>query len=410
MGPIAKSTIRTSLMLGLRLVVQAGTLLLVARMLGASTFGVFAGLSALAVLLGALSTFGTHWVLLGEASKDPGRQEEVFRYALPLTLSVGCVVLLIYVLIATLLFRAVDAPLVVLLTIGVAEAILQPLVLLLSTEQMALGRVARSQLLMNIPMVFRLLAAIAVFLLQPINPLVWFGYGYFAASLIALIGMLVPTFGTLPALSTWRWPRPAELKNVSNHAVLALTAGGPTELDKALAVRLLSSTDSGLYSAASRIVASITLPVVALVLSALPRVFRENLEQIDRTKRLTRLILASVFSYGLILALALYLFAPYVSWLFGGEYAGMEYVLYWLCLALPGVGMRIACGSILMAVGKPWLRASCEIFGLASLVVASVLLTYYLGAIGMPLAFAISEWAMACFGGGLIFMVLKRSS
>ena len=41
-GPIARGTIRTTFVLGLRLLVQAGTLLIVARMLGPDQFGAFA--------------------------------------------------------------------------------------------------------------------------------------------------------------------------------------------------------------------------------------------------------------------------------------------------------------------------------------------------------------------------------
>ena len=63
-GAIARSTIRTSFVLGLRLVVQAGTLLLVARMLGPEQYGAFAAIAALAVLMGTFATFGTHFVLL----------------------------------------------------------------------------------------------------------------------------------------------------------------------------------------------------------------------------------------------------------------------------------------------------------------------------------------------------------
>lgn len=45
-GPIARATIRTSFVLGLRLLVQAGTLLLVARMLGPADYGAFAAIAA----------------------------------------------------------------------------------------------------------------------------------------------------------------------------------------------------------------------------------------------------------------------------------------------------------------------------------------------------------------------------
>ncbi|QJX02113.1 oligosaccharide flippase family protein [Alcanivorax sp. IO_7] len=63
-GPIALGTIRTSLVLGLRLIIQAGTLLLVTRILGPEKFGAFAGVVALAVLLGTLSTFGANIIFL----------------------------------------------------------------------------------------------------------------------------------------------------------------------------------------------------------------------------------------------------------------------------------------------------------------------------------------------------------
>lgn len=82
-GPIARATIQTSFVLGLRLLVQAGTLLLVARMLEPFEFGAFAGIVALAVLLGTFSTFGTHLVLLGEMSKDPYQREHILSYASP---------------------------------------------------------------------------------------------------------------------------------------------------------------------------------------------------------------------------------------------------------------------------------------------------------------------------------------
>src|SRR5690348_9623034 len=98
-GPIAQGTLRTSLVFGLRLVVQAGTLLLVARALGPDSFGAFAGVAALAVMLGTLATFGTHLLLLGEVSREPSRRTEILRHAVPLTLLCGGILLAVYLLI-----------------------------------------------------------------------------------------------------------------------------------------------------------------------------------------------------------------------------------------------------------------------------------------------------------------------
>ena len=101
MGPIAKSTIQTSFVLGLRLLIQAGTLLLVARMLGPNEFGIFAGVAALAVLIGTFSTFGTHLVLLGEMSKDPHQREHILSYAVPTTLIGGSLLFVLYLCIVS---------------------------------------------------------------------------------------------------------------------------------------------------------------------------------------------------------------------------------------------------------------------------------------------------------------------
>jgi O-antigen/teichoic acid export membrane protein len=48
----------------------------------------------------------------------------------------------------------------------------------------------------------------------------------------------------------------------------------PAELDKSLALRLLSSEASGIYSADSRVVGALALPATAIILSALPRMFQ----------------------------------------------------------------------------------------------------------------------------------------
>ena len=135
-GPIARATIQTSFVLGLRLLVQAGTLLLVARMLGPVEFGAFAGIAALAVLLGTFSTFGTHLVLLGEMSKDPHQREHILSYAVPTTLIGGCLLFVLYLGICELIFADILLPLSILVCIGITEIILLPLYVLPTMESL----------------------------------------------------------------------------------------------------------------------------------------------------------------------------------------------------------------------------------------------------------------------------------
>ena len=401
-GPIARGTIRTTFVLGLRLMVQAGTLLLVARMLGPDQFGAFAGVAALAVMLGTLATFGTHLVLLGEVSREPARRKQVLSYAIPTTLACGGVLLIVYLLVCTLALRESGVALPVLLAIGITEMWLQPLFLLPASEHLALGRIARSQLLQALPLALRLAAAASVFLLRPADPLAAYGYGYLIASLLALAFAMLTMSAPWPTPSRWRLPRAAELRETAGYAALAITATSPAELDKTLAAKLLPLGAAGVYAAGARAIGATTLPVVAMMLSALPRLFREGQRQPKRTVHLLRWIFGATVGYGVVLAIVLWSITPVFGWVFGAKYHGIDHTIHWLCLAVPGMALRIAAGSVLMALGKPWMRVGYEVAGLGALVIASAILTTRLGTTGMPLALACSEWLMAALGWALI--------
>ena len=397
-GPIARATLRTSAVLGVRLFVQAGTLLLVARMLGPHDFGAFAGVAALAVMLGTLSTFGTHIVLLAEVSRDPQRRAGVLPFALSTTLICGSLLFALYLLLATTLLGAAGIGTSVLVALGLAELILQPLLNLPGAEHQGHGRIATSQLLITLPLALRLLAAATVWLLHPVDPLRDYAWGYLGASALALAVATLSLRHPWPALRDWRLPRLAELRHAAGYAVLNLTATGPAELDKTLALKLLPLAAAGVYAAGARVIGALTLPVIAMMLAALPRLFREG--QVDRTRsnRLLRWVFAAALGYSLLLAAALWIAAPLFDLLFGPGYKGLGDTIRWLTLAVPGMALRITAGSALMALGKPWMLVGFELGGLVVLTAAAFVLAPRLALSGLPLALACSEWSMAILG------------
>lgn len=406
-GPIARATIRTSFVLGLRLVVQAGTLLLVARMLGPADYGAFAAIAALAVLMGTFATFGTHLVLLAEISKNPGQRQPVLAYAVPTTLISGSVLFLLYLAAGQFWLANASVPLQVMACIGLAETLLLPLYLLPATEELALEKTARSQLLVIFPLALRMAVAGIVMLLAPAQPLALFAWLYLATALLALVCMKVYKHDAWLRHKHWKLPNRAQLKHSVGYATLSLTAAGPSELDKMLAVKLLPLGVSGLYAAASRVIGAATLPVTALLLSALPRLFRQAGEHSAQSQRLNRWIYLSVLIYGMALAGLLWFAAPAVQWLFGSQYHGMGDMLRWLCLAVPGLVLRMTVANELMTSNKPWLRTVFEVLGIATLAIAAFVLYPQFGAKGMALALAASEWTMA--GAGLILILsLKK--
>jgi O-antigen/teichoic acid export membrane protein len=181
-------------------------------------------------------------------------------------------------------------------------------------------------------------------------------------------------------------------------AALNITAAGPAELDKTLAVKLLPLDAAGLYSVGARIIGAVALPVSAMTASALPRLFREGRSQPQRTRTLLRWMFASALAYSAALGGALWLAAPVFAWIFGSKYHGIEQVIRWLCLAIPGMALRRVAGNALMSLNRPWARFTFEASGLAILTIASIVATAHAGTIGLPIALSVSEWVMAGLG------------
>lgn len=407
-GPIARGTIKTSAVFAVRLLIQAATLLIVARMLGTTHFATFVAAASLALVLGSLSGFGTHILLLAEQSQNARMHSVVLPFAQSVTLISGILLLILYMLMAHLLPKGHSIDLGALGAIGLTELILQPMLRLHSAVSQGRGRIATSQLVMTLPLALRLIAAAALWITIAPHPFRDYAYGYLAASVIAV---LIVRFGNrLPRTHAAgiRLPTLSELRNAGGYAVMNLTSTSPAELDKILATQLLPLGVAGVYAAGARIIGAFTLPVIAMMLSAMPRLFREGPRLGSDSSRLLRWIFLSAITYSLVLALLLWEAAPFIEHLFGMHYQDLTTILRWLTLAIPGMGLRIAAGNTLITLGKPWMRSAVEIGGVAILILGSIALTRFLGSIGMTLALSISEWGMAVAAWLIVGLVLRR--
>ena len=66
-------------------------------------YGVFAGVAAMAVMLGTLSSFGMQIVLLADVSREPKCRDDILPFALTTTMICGSVLFASYLLLATML-------------------------------------------------------------------------------------------------------------------------------------------------------------------------------------------------------------------------------------------------------------------------------------------------------------------
>ena len=165
-GPIARSSIQTLVVYGLRLGVQLALLFLVARYLGPSQFGEFAALAALAVGLGTLSSFGLGFLVLGESAKLPARGQELLAQAVPATVLSATLLGPLYFWLCRSVLGS-DSSIAVLVLIGLSDLLLVPWLGLVSHRIHGLGQVARSQIIAVLPIGLRLLGIVTCVTLAP---------------------------------------------------------------------------------------------------------------------------------------------------------------------------------------------------------------------------------------------------
>jgi len=405
-GPIALGAIRTSSVLGLRLVLQAGTLLLLASTLGAEGFGLYAGLGALAVLLGTLANFGTHLTLLRDASRASPDVDVALRVALGTTAFCGPILLLIYIFLSLVLFPIPNDAYLVVLCLGCAEVVFQPFLMVAAMERHGRGLVARSQILLIHPLLLRLLLILAVAWCAPQNPLLWYAFGHLVAVILVLgiVVLRMPVAWRHP--SRWQVACRSHWGGLTGYALMNASANGVAELDKMLAARLLPFDAAGIYSAASRIVGSLVLPVMGMILSAMPRLFRDGLTS-GMYLQYWLFVVAGL--YGVLAAAVMALIAPWVESVLGEAYAGIGELIRMLVFAIPAICVRAAATNVLTTLERPWVRIGLELVGWLVIVVLALAFVQSRESTGLVFSIICSEWLLAVGSVVLINMISVSS-
>ncbi|MDT8439910.1 MAG: oligosaccharide flippase family protein [Wenzhouxiangellaceae bacterium] len=406
LGPIARNSISTMLVYVVRLGVQVALLLLVARYLGPEQYGQFAGIAALAFALGTLSSFGMGFLVLGESAKSPDAGAAVLARAVPATILAAALLGPLYLWLAVHVLDS-GAGLLIISLIGLSELLLVPILGLLAHRLHGLGMIARSQALALWPMVLRLTGLLLALTLLTDRSLQIYAWVHLvgSATALAVAWRLSRRHGQF--LRTLHHPELAEIRRGTRHAVMNFTAITPGELDKAIALRLLGAADTGLYALASRGMAVVTLPVIAMLLAALPRMIRELQGGEKNSGRLLRLVIGIAGFYGLAAAAVLYLFAPpALEWALAAEYAGIGNVVQKIALIAPFISVRIATGTVLFALDRPLSRSAIEGGAVVAMLALALFLVPRLGLAGLVWAVLISEAMMAIVGS----LILKKYS
>jgi O-antigen/teichoic acid export membrane protein len=403
-SPLASRTaVATGFQL-LRLVFQVAFLIALARALEPATYGVFVGAAGLASAAAGLSGLGTGMLMVKQVAVQRKLWSATWTHALRMFVSTGAVLSAGFVACAPSLLH-ISLPLSALACIGLSELICLPLVYLGGFAFQAFDRIAWSAALPCVMAACRLVGVTAFISLQTTRTLPAYLVYHATASLVAVALMLILVSTMLrPGRSSTGVPKGTTAE------ALRFCAGWFTnnaliEMDKSLAVRFGSPATAAAYALAYRLSSSLSTPTTSLVLSAQPRLFSMEGEQ---RRKLTMSIILTAAVCSSIACVAMILLAPALPWVFGPAYEQAGTFAGLLALLPLAFGLRFVLGSLLVAEGRPGLRATLEaVGGLIMIASASILIPRF-GAHGMAGMIMVSETSVAIAAAISLTLVRRR--
>lgn len=388
-GRLARNTALATFWQGVRIALQIAYLVLVARILGAEGYGVFSGSVALAASLSPLVGLGFGLILVKAVSRAPAAFPEHWGRAL-ITLAVTAPVLAAAMLLLAPYLLPVQGRWAVIVLIAAAELVAMPFVTTCSLIFQAheqLGRTIFNHVQLNVAR----LAVVAGLAIAGRGSLLEFAWGYFGATALAAV---VSFWQVCRAFGRPVW-RPGGIVSEAweglafSLSVVANSAHG--ELDKTLLLRLDTAAATGNYSLATRVVSAATTPLIAYVLAAVPRLFREGEQGVAAAAGLARQLLPPILLYGVLATAGIILCAPVLPWVFGTDFSAALPLVGWLAPLPLLVGTSQLGLNVLSSSGRQRTRVLIEGAGLVANVALNVALIPAWGAQGAVAAMLASQ-------------------
>lgn len=342
-SPLVRNTVYYGINFGFQIVTQFGFFVLISRALGPSGYGVFASVSAIALMISVFVGLGSDHLLIQRVAVHKDQFADYFGRAL---MMIG-LTLLPAIPIAFVILHFLNTGELSYLGMAcviAAECGFRKITFLASASYMAHDRAGRQFFIDNGSLILRL-AAVAVLTLTEgridINTwALWYAGASVLAAAVAY-AMVLRDFGR-PKLGLSGF----DYKLGFLFSLEFASVSGLRDLDKPVIVQVLGPEHAGLYTAAFRIIDAATAPVRAILYATYTRYFRHADKGAEHGIGFGIKVLPFISAIGVALAIFVYFVADYIPVIIGEEYrdaVGLIKLLafYPLLLGAAGIGADI---------------------------------------------------------------------
>lgn len=316
---------------GLRLVIQAAYFTVIARSLGASNYGAFVSVAALAGILFPFATMGSGFLLIKNVSRDQKLFSAYWGRGLITTAAFSSIFFVIVLLLSSFVLPpTIPRRLVWLVT--AADLFGLSIIGMCAQAFQAFDRLKWTATINVLLSSGRLAGALVLVTIHRHPSALQWGYIYFCSTAIVVAGAWLLVSMKLDSPSFGRRRAAAENREGLYFSVGLSAQTIYNDIDKTMLARLGSLDAAGIYGAAYRLIDVSFVPVSSVLAAAYPHFFRVGANGVSASLAYGKPLLLRALGYSLLVAMALLMFSGAVPYVLGAEYARTAVALRWLAL------------------------------------------------------------------------------
>ncbi len=357
---LARNTLWMLLAQGLRIVLQAGYFVIIARVLGPEQYGAFVGATSLVAILAPFASLGSGNLLIKNVSRNRGSFAEYWGNALLMIVVSGFGLFALVLLIAPALLPK-TIPLSLIVLVCLTDLIFARVLDVAGQAFQAVLWLSKTAQLNILPQVTRLIAAFTLMsLFTHPQAQTWTFLYLISTAVSALIALLmVHRLLGKPKLALSRIK--LEIAEGFYFSIGLSAQTVYNDIDKTMLARLASLQATGIYASAYRLIDVAFVPVRSLLAAAYAKFFQHGATGITGTMDFSKRLLPLAGLYGVGVGIALFFLAPVVPYILGNEYQEAGQALQWLAPLPLLKALHYFAADTLTGAGFQGLRSAVQV-------------------------------------------------
>jgi O-antigen/teichoic acid export membrane protein len=392
---------------GLSAVFQGAYFIFLAKLLGSTEYGIYAGAAAMVWIASQYSPLGSHSVFLRYVSPEPGRFALYWGNILVTTLALGSLFVVILTWVGPYIARSYSRTM--LLCIALGDCICAQLTITSGQVFQAFEKLRVTAALNLLVNLFRaLLAGLMLWCLHHGTAREW---------AIAALVVSSTAAGAALTLVTKQYGRPAFSQRLLRERtregfIFALsysTTGVYNDIDKAMLGHYGMNAANGIYTMAYRAIDVACMPFTSIQAAAFPRFFRKGVNGVQSTTDFALRIVKRTIPMALLSTAIMMVAAPIITFLVGSGFSDSVSAIRWLCLLPVFRSLHASAGDALTGAGHQKLRLGSQATAAAFNFTTNLYLIPHYGWLGAAWASLATDGLLAVFNWTVLLRLTSKA-